>query len=95
MEIIRKEKQVDNFIHSEVNIDSSVTGIIRYGRIANTWPLKMKTYSIMCDKCSNKEHCDYLKKGDIQNCLKRSMISNYCGDWNDYLANCNGWFQDL
>lgn len=40
MKIIRKEKQVDNFIHSEVNIDSSVTGIIRYGRIANTLPLK-------------------------------------------------------
>lgn len=44
MEIIRKEKQVDNFIHSDVNIDSSVTGIIQYGRIANTWLLKMKTY---------------------------------------------------
>lgn len=44
MKIIRKEKQVDNFIHSYVNIDSSVTGIIRYDRIANMWPPKMKTY---------------------------------------------------
>lgn len=49
----------------------------------------------MCDKCISKEHCDYLKKGDIHNCLKRSMASHNNQEWNEHLANWNGWFQDL
>ena len=49
----------------------------------------------MCDKCISKEHCDYLKKGDIKNCLKRSMASPNDGEWYNYVANWNGWLQDL
>lgn len=49
----------------------------------------------MCDNCIDKGHCDYLKKGDIHNCLKRTMASANNREWNKHLDKWNGWFQDL
>lgn len=49
----------------------------------------------MCDKCPSKEHCDYIKKGDTYNCLKRTMRSANNREWNKHISEWNGWFQDL